>query len=395
MSGNNRVFALRCEDYSEAEEKIHELFAMMGGPERFVRPDERILVKPNLLLAADPSRAVTTHPSVVSAVSRQVRAAGGSICIADSPGSGYAFNRKTLLRLYRVCGMKDAADGSDAELSWDTTYQSRAFSQGGLIKRFEVISPFVNCAGMINLCKLKTHTLTAMTGAVKNIFGIIPGRLKTGYHSKLRDKLDFCGMLLDLAELAAPRLSIMDGILGMEGNGPGGGTPKRVGWLLASESPLALDVTSGWVMGLDPGDNPLLKEAKRRGLFPFHPEDVRLEGADWEEIRIPDFKLPVGFLSDREFARIPRFLEESAMRIIRRGAALTPRIIKEKCVSCGACRDACPVGAVKMKKGASAVIDTRSCIRCYCCHEMCAHGAVELRSGFLFRMVNGSGAHGT
>ena len=392
MSEKNQVYAIRCEDYSETENKLFELLSMMGGGERFIQAGERILVKPNLLLAAEPSRAVTTHPSVIAAVSKQVKASGGKACIADSPGSGHAFSQKNLQRLYRICGMTEAADMSGAELNLDVTYRSLPFPQGRLIKRFEVISPFVECEGMINICKFKTHSLTALTGAVKNLFGVIPGRLKTGYHSRLRDKLDFCGMLLDLAELTAPRLSIMDAVVGMEGNGPAGGSPKHVGWMLASESPLALDVAAGWIMGLDFDDNPILKEAENRGLFPLRPEDVRLEGADWEELRVPDFKLPDGILSDREFSRVPKFLENSVMRILRRGTTLTPRVIKTKCAICGACRDACPVDAVGIDDGEPAVIDSKKCIRCYCCHEMCPHNAIELCSGLLFRLLNGAGS---
>lgn len=391
MSEKTRVYAVRCPEYSEAGDKVVELMSMAGGMERFVKTGERILVKPNLLLSADPSRAVTTHPSIVSAVSMQVKAAGGNACIADSPGSGYTFNRKTLERVYRTCGITASAEDSGAELNLETTYQILSFPQGKLIKRFEVISPFVECDGMINLSKLKTHSFTAMTGAVKNLFGIIPGRLKTGYHSKLRDKQDFTGMLLDLAAMAAPRLSVMDAVVGMEGNGPAGGNTRKVGWLLASESPLALDVAAAWIMGLAFEANPMMREAEKRGLRPLRPEDIRLEGAEWGELETPGFKLPDSILSDAEFTRIPRFLENSAMRIVRRGATRTPRIIKDKCTACGACRNACPVGAVKIEKNRAASINVRECIRCYCCHEMCSYDAVELRSGFLFRMLNGGG----
>ena len=123
-----------------------------------------------------------------------------------------------------------AVEAAGAELNFDTTYKPVFFLQGKLIKHFDVITPVIAANGVLNLCKLKTHTFMSMTGAVKNNFGVIPGLAKPGYHAKLHDKHHFADMMLDLAEFVSPRVSIMDAVMGMEGDGPGAaGTPRPIG----------------------------------------------------------------------------------------------------------------------------------------------------------------------
>ena len=218
---NNEVYVVRCSDYGEAAEKIGLLISMMGGMGRFAAPGERIVLKANLLQPSGPEHAVCTHPAVVAAVGRMVKGVGAVTTIADSPGSGYKYNEKTLSTLYARSGMSGAAEEAGIEVNLDATYQPVSFPEGKLIKRFEVITPVIEADGVFNLCKLKTHVFMSMTGAVKNNFGVIPGLAKPGYHAKLHDKGHFADMLLDLAAYVSPRISIMDAVVGMEGEGPG------------------------------------------------------------------------------------------------------------------------------------------------------------------------------
>ncbi len=378
----NKVYVLKCPDYDHVEEKMEELLTMMGGMSQFAKPGETIVLKPNLLAAAKPEEAVTTHPAVMAAVAKMAKNEGATPIIIDSPGSGYPHNEKTLKRVYRTCGMDDAAEKAGIEVSLDTTYQTVSFPDGKLIKRFEVMTPVLEADGVFNLCKFKTHGFLSMTGAVKNCFGVIPGLTKPGYHAKLPDKNHFAGMCLDLSAFVSPRISIMDAVLGMEGNGPHNGHPRHIGLLLASTNPLAMDVVVGEIMGLGWENNPILIEAEKRGLTPNRLEHVEIIGADIAELRIADYKLPSTVLGG-----LGAFMLSLMAPAFKHGFTVRPHIIENKCVACGACRDACPVKVISIVNK-HAQIDNRNCIRCYCCHEMCPHDAIELKQGILYRMFN-------
>ena len=376
------VYVVACPDYGQAETKIAELVEMMGGIGQFVKQGQRVALKPNLLLAADPDKAVTTHPSVVAATGKLLKKASAGVILAESPGAGYAYDKKALEKTYRACGMEDAARDAGIELSYDTSFESVPYPAGKLLKRFDVISPVRRADCYVNVCKLKTHALMVMTGGVKNIFGVIPGRAKPGYHGTMTTRELFAGLLLDLAALVPPALTIMDAVVGMEGEGPSSGTPRRIGLLLASTDPLSLDIVAGEIMGIPEGINPLLVEAKKRNIRPSGIEEVEIIGVTRERLRVQDFKLP-GSVSGRK-GRAMSLLGPLMKTLL----TVDPRVIKQTCVACGACRNACPRDAITIGKVAS--INKNKCIRCYCCHEMCRFNAIELHRGFMYKQLNKS-----
>lgn len=384
---DNRVFAVRCPAYDRAEEKLAELLAMMGGMGTFVVSGEKIVLKANLLAAAPPQKAVTTHPAIVAAVGRQVNAEGAVPTVADSPGSGYKYTEKTLKRIYRVCELAGPCEQAGIPLNLDTSAREISFPDGHLIKRFEVITPVATADGVLNLCKLKTHLFMHMTGAVKNSFGVIPGLTKPGYHAKLKDTARFADMLLDLSSFVAPRLSIMDAVVAMEGQGPNSGTPRRVGLILAAASPLALDVVAAEIMGIDPGNNPLLAAAERRGMRPTRLSDVELIGVDKSDLRVPGFQLPATLYGETGLGRLPWY-QQMLLPLFKDGMSVKPVINQTACVACGACHDSCPMDAITLHAKEYAEIDDTRCIRCYCCHEMCQYDAVRLRRSLLYRLIN-------
>jgi len=386
----NRVYVVRCPDYDQVEEKVAELLAMMGGMDQFVAEQEKIVLKVNLLLAAEPEKAVTTHPAMAAAVGKLAKAAGAAPIIADSPGGGFPYTERGLDRLYRTSGMHATAEKADIAVNLDTTYQAVSFPKGKLVKRFEVIAPVLQADGVLNLCKLKTHSYMSMTGAVKNSFGVIPGLSKPGYHAKLHDPEHFADMLLDLSEYVAPRLSIMDAVIGMEGDGPNAGTPRPIGLLLAAMNPLALDVVAGEIIGLDRENNPILLAAERRGLGPNRIEEVEVIGLDVADLRIPGYKLPATVSSNGGLNNVA-WWQRALMPLFKTGLTLQPRIIDDACIACGACRDICPMHIVTIERNNGsryARIEPEGCIRCYCCHEKCPEDAIELHSSLLYRVIN-------
>ena len=385
MEGN-QVFAASCPDYAQAEACIRALVEQMGGMGQFVRPGERIVLKANLLRAAPPESAICTHPAVVEAVAKLVKEAGGTPVICDSPGG--ALHKEGVLRsLYEKTGMAAAAAAAGAELAMDSSTRTVSLPEGKVLRQAEIITPVAEADGVIDLCKMKTHVLMSMTGAVKNLFGVIPGLSKVGYHATHPDHATFADVLLDLTGYVKPRLSLMDGILAMEGDGPGSsGTPRQVGLLLAAANPLALDTAAGAIMNLPRQDNPVLLAAERRGLTPCRMEDVELIGGTVEELRMADYKFPASTKSNLMDFLGP--LARPAERLCKKALSQTPRIDGAKCVGCGICAKSCPGQAIAMTApGKKARISQKACIHCYCCHELCPQKAVELHQSWLGRLL--------
>ena len=381
-----QVYAASCPDYSQAEACIRALVEQMGGMGRFVRPGERIVLKANLLRAAPPESAICTHPAVVEAVAKLVKEAGGTPVICDSPGG--ALHKEAVLRsLYEKTGMAAAAAAAGAELSMDSSTRTVSLPEGKVLRQAEIITPVAEADGVIDLCKMKTHVLMSMTGAVKNLFGVIPGLSKVGYHATHPDHATFADVLLDLTGYVKPRLSLMDGILAMEGDGPGSsGTPRQAGLLLAAANPLALDTAAGAIMNLPRQDNPVLLAAERRGLTPCRMEDVELIGGTVEELRMADYKFPASTKSNLMDFLGP--LARPAERLCKKALSQTHRIDGAKCVGCGICAKSCPGQAIAMTApGKKARISQKACIHCYCCHELCPQKAVELHQSWLGRLL--------
>lgn len=382
---DNKVYIVACNDYAEIEAKLSNLMDLMGGMQQFAQRGENIVLKVNLLREARPDEAVSTHPSLVAAVARMAKENGAKPIIADSPGGGYRYTVKTLDKIYRTCGMHQAAREAGIEVNWDTTSKPVSYAEGRLTKHFDIITPVYEAQAIFNLCKMKTHVFTGMTGAVKNIFGVIPGLTKPGYHAKLHNVQRFAGMLLDLAAYISPRLTIMDAVVAMEGDGPGAGDPRPVGLLLGSDNPLALDVVAGEIMNLDPTRNPIIVEAVRRALNPTRIEDIEIIGADLNDIIVPDFKQPQ--TSARRFGLDPGpWYQRMIEPMFKNAFTVRPRVMWHRCIACGTCIEGCPMEAVSFVKE-RAFIDDDKCIRCYCCHEVCPEEAIGLYSSWLYRLI--------
>jgi len=335
---------------------IEQLLEPLGGMERFVKSDERVLLKVNLLSAKEPERAVTTHPEFVRAVAMAVREAGGRPFIGDSPGG--MFSQRSLRKAYQRSGLEELAREEDIPLNYDTGVVNLDIPNGKRLRRSPVCDYVLGADKVIALPKLKTHSFQYLTLACKIMFGAIPGLTKAKYHAQFPSKTSFADMLLDVLTVAKPQLFIMDGIVGMQGQGPGSGDPVTLGLVLASTDPVAMDIAVCRTLGIEPIGIPVLKRAKIRDLWPERVDYPLLKP---EDIAIRGFELP------------------STADYLLTGEK-TPRkspIITDRCTGCGDCEKICPKGAV-MVDGGGAKIDYSKCIRCYCCHEVCPENAIRL-----------------
>jgi uncharacterized protein (DUF362 family)/Pyruvate/2-oxoacid:ferredoxin oxidoreductase delta subunit len=357
----------------------------------FVKPGERIGLKPNVLLGSDPGQAIITHPVVLAAVAMEVRDAGATPVVVESPGSGAVPTTRVLERIFRKTGYREAADRYGFELSLDAEWEGVPHPDGQVVKRVEVIKPALRVDGLINLPKFKTHAFMIFTGATKNLFGVIPGLTKVGYHGKFPQRERFAGMLLDVASLMRPRLSIMDAVVAMEGKGPGtGGTPRPLGLIIAGTDTVAIDAVCCRIAGFDPAAVPLLPVARDRGLWGGRIEDLPTLGLPVADLVLNDFQPPAkGIASNGLDAPIIVGLGRA---LLRSGFSPRPRPQVGPCTLCGSCEQACPGQAITMDdKARVARVDDDKCIRCYCCHEVCPNAAIELQFTGMGRVMHGFG----
>ena len=340
-----------------------------------VNRSKRVLIKPNLLGAYPPERAVTTHPAVVEALVRYWLEKGKEVWIGDSPGG--ALNVE---RVWETCGYNDLAKRYPVKLVNLSTSGFRELDyEGTKVKISEV---FWRCGIIINVAKYKTHSLTGFTGGLKNLYGLVPGLIKTDYHRLYPATKDFAALLLALYWLTRSRVSysFIDGILGMDGAGPSAGRVRNFGLLFGSRSIPAMDYTAARLMGFRMGDVPYLREALHGdGILPSR---IKVP-TSFQDFTLPDVDIRVVKLRKELLKYVPRI----GRKIFQKVYYFHPRI-SERCKSCGLCVRSCPVHAITPPApGILPAVNPKVCIKCMCCHEMCPHHAVDIHKSFLAGLV--------
>lgn len=375
------VALVRCEsyDYGEVERAVRRGIDLVGGVRSFAKSGEKILLKANLLVGDAPEKCVNTHPSILRAVAEIFKAAGAQVAYGDSPAIG------TARAASRKIGMDVAAKAAGIELREFQPGREVHFADGLQNKRFTVAEAVLESDGIVSLPKLKAHGMQKFTGCVKNQFGCIPGLLKGEFHVRIPDAYAFAQMLVDLDRLVRPRLYVMDGVVAMEGNGPRGGTPRKLNVLLFSADPIALDATACRLINLDPLLVPTIAFGQAAGRGTCEAERVELLGDGFDSFRCDDFVI------DR--TAIKPYREKGLLRFIGNRLVAKPVIVEERCVRCGLCITVCPAKpkAVGWRGGDTSqppVYEYRACIRCYCCQELCPEKAIELRKPLLRRLFS-------
>ena len=225
----------------------------------------KVLLKPNLLMKRRPEEFTTTHPVVAGAVIRVLKEQGiTDIVIADSPGGPYT--KPLLSGIYRAAGFTGLALRYGITVNEETGYREKTRMENSLCKQFYLIDPVLESDYIIDLCKFKTHGMVGLSGAVKNLFGCVPGLMKPELHFRFPEEERFCEMLVDLCETVRPNLTIVDAVDSMQGDGPSGGSLLHTGMLLAGKNPYDIDLLLCKVAGFDPDKIYTVRSAKKRGL---------------------------------------------------------------------------------------------------------------------------------
>lgn len=372
-----KVSVLKCNDYEieKLDKIIEKHFAALSNGTTIIKPGDTVVIKPNLVICKAPVEAVTTHPAFIAAIIRAVKRRGGNPVIAESPGGVYT--KAALKHTYFGTGIEEIAQKEGATLNFDigtTHVKTRA---GKMCSFLDIINPVVKADVVISAAKLKTHGQMTYSGAVKNLFGVLPGLMKPEFHYRFSKNEDFADMIVDICETVCPTISFIDGIVGMEGNGPSGGTAKQLGLTFAALNPYAVDLLASTVVGMSPDKIPIIAAAIRRGLCPDALSKLCIVGDDIADIH-ETFKLPESISLD--FAdKLPGFIKRPLQKLF------TPRpVIKlSVCIGCGKCAESCPQKTIRMVNH-KAQIDYKKCAKCYCCHEMCPQRAIDIKHFRLF-----------
>ncbi|MBN1381729.1 MAG: DUF362 domain-containing protein [Deltaproteobacteria bacterium] len=375
----SKVVLIRCETYDDdaVYDAVKRGVDLLGGIAKFVRPGEKILLKPNVLAGSPPEKCVTTHPAVFKAVGRLLKAKDVKLYYGDSPGIG------SIEGTLRRAGLKAVADDLGIILADFNSGRPVHHPKALQNKVLTIAHGALESDGLISLPKFKTHGLTRFTGAVKNQFGCVPGILKAQYHLKLADAYQFGTLLADINTLLKPRLYVMDGIMAMEGNGPRNGHPRAMNVLLFSSDPVALDAIACKIIDMNPEFVPTSQPGERSGLGNDRFENIEVAGDPLDSFVAEDFDI----VRRPPDVAAPRGI----LALIKNQVTSRPVIDHVKCTGCGICIKACPVGtkALTWDERNSKIPKHfyKHCIRCYCCQEMCPEGAITVETPLLSRLI--------
>ncbi len=367
------VYLTQCRDYGASlDTAISAGLSAFGGISSLIRKGQKVLIKPNMLTDRSPEEAVTTHPEVVRCLIRKVREAGATPIIADSPSNAVKLERvweKTGFR--RLCDEENIAL-LNLELAGSTQVDMNGMS-------FNISKTVLEADFIINVPKVKTHVLTSMTAAVKNMYGTVPGFMKTNLHKSYPTSKEFGKLIATIYEKTKPGLNVADGIYAMEGNGPSGGTRVDLGIIAVSTDAIAMDIVLCRAMGIEPASVTYLKHLCQPSLSTVE-QQIEVIPNSWQTLGIRPVRQP----STNVLNLIPGWFA----RLVRPLIWIRPAI-DNKCVKCYQCIKACPAKALIRQNDNKPLLVPDNCIGCCCCHEVCPAKAIEMVHSPLVRMLTG------
>ncbi len=368
-------------DKIKIQKGLVQCLSNLGGLEAMIKPRSKVFVKINHLSPpSKPDEAIITHPSFTKEVLCLLMDLDCDITVGDDIQSGKKDG-------FLISGYRKVCDELGVRL---LNLKEQGFREvkcdGKILKKAFISSIVLDTDHIINLPKLKNHSFTAYTGAIKNMYGTIPHGLRCSYHRRFYKNEIFSQMLVDIFSCAPPHLNIMDAIIAMEGEGPSAGKPKNVGLILASSDAAALDAVAVWIIGLDPMQIYTIADAAERGIGKADIENFEILGEKIQDRVIKDFKpsaIAIGLMKKKIPAFLHAYLQDQLI--------LIPEVSEKNCTACGECVDVCPTGAAQLQaENDIATIDKAYCIHCMCCHEVCRFHAIDLKQkafGRLFRSV--------
>lgn len=367
-----KVSIIKCDNYErpKAEDAVKKAVDLIGGVTAFIKPASRVLVKPNILMAKEPESGVDTHPEVLRGVIKLLKSINCKVLVGDSPSS-WARQIENVDQVYEISGIKKVCLEEGVELV--------RFDKRRMRRKFPLTTWLDDCEFLVNVPKFKTHELTILTGAIKNLYGLIPGTFKAELHKNNFDINGFSKILVDILEEAKPALTVVDGIVAMEGDGPGtSGKLRNLGLLLAGSDCVALDVILAAIMGINPLSVSTTREARCRGLGIADIDSIEVLGVKLKDAAEKPFLLP----QSSRFKKMPA----SVVSLVKRFVTLRPYVIHNACTRCQACVDACPTKVIGMKNG-SIAFDYSGCISCFCCQETCPASAIKVKKSILAKII--------
>jgi uncharacterized protein (DUF362 family)/Pyruvate/2-oxoacid:ferredoxin oxidoreductase delta subunit len=370
---NAKVSIIKCQDYQQPNvlESTKKALDNLGGISVFIAPKSKVLVKPNLLTAALPESGIDTHPEVVRGVIRLLKEIGCSIYLGDGP-SVWGGQSENVQEVYEKSGMKKVCLEEGVELV--------EFEHKRWRTKFPLAAWLDECDHVVNVPKFKTHGLTLLTGAIKNNFGLVWKTYKTELHKNYFDADDFGRIVVDVYEQVRPSLTVIDGIVAMEGDGPGSaGKLRNLGLLFAAGDCVALDTILALIMGIEPLRVFTTREASARGLGVADIKSIDILGEKLEDvIPLSPFKLP----SSSPGKNIPTFIIQLANKLIK----YYPCLDQKNCIKCASCIKACPSKAIALKDD-MLVFDYHKCISCFCCQEVCPKAAIKIKKNIFAKII--------
>ncbi len=382
------VSIVKCDDYESEKvySAIHRSLSLLNGVAKQIKPGMKVLLKINLLSSSQPpERAVNTHPVVVRAlVNIFQKDFGCDVYIGDSSGS---VKNASTFNAFRVTRINEIAEETGVKIvNFDKDeYVDVHNKDYEVLDKFRIARTLRTVDFVVSVPKLKTHGLTQYTGAIKNMLGSIPGNGKKNVHLIAPKPTVFAKALVDIHQMVPPNLVIMDAIIGMEGNGPNAGQPKKVGLILASKDSVAMDTVASTIIGFEPMAVPTIRFAHQRGLGVGELNTINVVGETITNVSVPDFQKPSSGAQDFAGKYLPDFL---LALMFDSTCSTFSTVNHSNCTRCYECVRNCPAGAMSKENG-KVIVDKKKCIGCFCCDEVCDFNAIEMKRSLLGRTLLG------